>query len=166
VGGNAQVKAMRSVAGRLRIDLAQYRELEAFAAFGSDLDKASQQQLARGARLVELLKQPAASPFSAEREVVSIWAGTTGQLDDLEVADVRPFEAALHDHIAHNRPEVFASIVDTGRLEDDVIEQLEKAVVEVKAQFTSTVTKKADDDDQPKPRRVNNVEAAVQEDVK
>jgi F-type H+-transporting ATPase subunit alpha len=157
---------MKSVAGRLRVDLAQYRELEAFAAFGSDLDKASQQQLRRGSRLVELLKQPAASPFPAEREVVSIWAGTTGQLDDLEVADVRPFEAALHDYIAHNKQEIFDSIVNTGRLEDDTIEQLEKAVTEVKAQFTSTVTKKADDNDQPKPRRVNNVEAAVQEDVK
>ncbi|HEX8094554.1 F0F1 ATP synthase subunit alpha [Jatrophihabitans sp.] len=166
VGGAAQSKAMKSVAGRLRVDLAQYRELEAFAAFGSDLDKASQQQLRRGSRLVELLKQPAASPFPAEREVVSIWAGTTGQLDDLEVADVRPFEAALHDYIAHNKQEIFDSIVNTGRLEDDTIEQLEKAVTEVKAQFTSTVTKKADDNDQPKPRRVNNVEAAVQEDVK
>ena len=77
VGGAAQPRAMRAVAGRLRVDLAQYRELEAFAAFGSDLDKASQQQLARGARLVELLKQPAASPFPVGREIVSIWAGTT-----------------------------------------------------------------------------------------
>ncbi|HEX8304626.1 MAG TPA: F0F1 ATP synthase subunit alpha, partial [Jatrophihabitans sp.] len=165
VGGAAQTKAMKSVAGRLRVDLAQYRELEAFAAFGSDLDKASQQQLRRGSRLVELLKQPAASPFPAEREVVSIWAGTTGQLDDLEVADVRPFEAALHDYIANDKQEIFDSIINTGRLEDDTIAQLERAVVEVKAQFTSTVTKKADDG-QPKPRRVNNVESAVQEDVK
>ena len=89
VGGAAQPKAMRAVAGRLRVDLAQYRELEAFAAFGSDLDKASQQQLARGSRLVELLKQPAASPFPVGREIASIWAGTTGQLDDIEVADIR-----------------------------------------------------------------------------
>src|SRR3954468_13519886 len=145
VGGSAQIKAMKSVAGRLRVDRAQYRELEAFAAFGSDLDKASQQQLRRGSRLVELLKQPAASPFPAEREVVSIWAGTTGQLDDLEVADVRPFEAALHDYIAHNRQEIFDSIADTGRLEDDVIEQLEKAVTEVKAQFSSSVGAKGAD---------------------
>ncbi len=165
VGGSAQSKAMKSVAGRLRVDLAQYRELEAFAAFGSDLDKASQQQLRRGSRLVELLKQPAASPFPAEREVVSIWAGTTGQLDELEVADVRPFEAALHDYIAHNKPEIFDSIVNTGKLEDDTIDQLEKAVTEVKAQFTSTVKAKTEDD-QPKPRRVNNVESAVKEDVK
>src|SRR5881275_617816 len=87
VGGSAQPKAMKDVAGRLRVDLAQYRELEAFAAFGSDLDKASQQQLARGSRLVELLKQPASSPFAVGREIVSIWAGTSGQLDDVAVED-------------------------------------------------------------------------------
>src|SRR3978361_2231507 len=110
VGGAAQTKALKSVAVLLRVALAQDRELEAFAAFGSDLDKASQQQLRRGSRLVELLKQPAASPFPPEREVVSIWAGTTGQLDDLEVADVRPFEAALHEYIAHNKSEIFDSI--------------------------------------------------------
>src|SRR5438067_2597911 len=130
VGGNAQVKAMKSVAGRLRLDLAQYRELEAFAAFGSDLDKASQQQLARGARLVELLKQPAASPFPPEKEVVSIWAGTTGKLDDLDVDDVRSFEAELHDYIAHNKPEIFKTILETAKLEDDTIALLEAAVTE------------------------------------
>ena len=92
VGGSAQPKAMRAVAGRLRVDLAQYRELEAFAAFGSDLDKASQQQLARGSRLVELLKQPAASPFPVGREIVSVWAGTSGQLDDVDTGDIRRFE--------------------------------------------------------------------------
>jgi len=135
VGGAAQSKAMKSVAGRLRVDLAQYRELEAFAAFGSDLDKASQQQLRRGSRLVELLKQPAASPFSAEREVVSIWAGTTGQLDDLEVSDVRTFEAGLHDYIAHNKPEIFNDIVNSGQLSDDTLGLLEAAVTEVKSQF-------------------------------
>jgi F-type H+-transporting ATPase subunit alpha len=135
VGGAAQSKAMKSVAGRLRVDLAQYRELEAFAAFGSDLDTASQQQLRRGSRLVELLKQPASSPFPAEREVVSIWSGTTGQLDDLEVADVRPFEAALHDYIAHNKPEIFDNISNSGKLDDDTIGLLEAAVTEVKQQF-------------------------------
>src|ERR671932_810014 len=90
---------VRSVAGRLRIDLAQYRELEAFAAFGSDLDKASQDQLARGARMVELLKQPAASPFSIGRETVSIWAGTSGQLDEVEVGDIRRFETEFLDYV-------------------------------------------------------------------
>jgi F-type H+-transporting ATPase subunit alpha len=140
VGGAAQSKAMRSVAGRLRVDLAQYRELEAFAAFGSDLDKASQDQLRRGARLVELLKQPASSPFPVEREVVSIWAGTTGKLDDLEVGDIRAFEEEFHSYIAHNRPEIFKSIVETGVLSDDTSAALEEAVAEVKKQFTTTET--------------------------
>ncbi|SDJ30173.1 ATP synthase F1 subcomplex alpha subunit [Frankineae bacterium MT45] len=135
VGGAAQTKAMKSVAGRLRVDLAQYRELEAFAAFGSDLDKASQQQLSRGSRLVELLKQPASSPFSPEKEVVSIWAGTTGQLDDLEVSEVRPFEAALHEYIAHNKQEIFDNILNSGKLEDDTVRLLEAAATEVKSQF-------------------------------
>jgi F-type H+-transporting ATPase subunit alpha len=140
VGGAAQSKAMRSVAGRLRVDLAQYRELEAFAAFGSDLDKASQDQLRRGARLVELLKQPASSPFPVEREIVSIWAGTTGKLDDLEVGDIRAFEEEFHSYIAHNRPEIFKSIVETGVLSDDTSAALEEAVTEVKKQFTTTET--------------------------
>jgi F-type H+-transporting ATPase subunit alpha len=135
VGGAAQSKAMKSVAGRLRLDLAQYRELEAFAAIGSDLDKTSQQQLDRGARMVELLKQPASSPFPLEREVVSIWAGTTGQLDDIDVADVRPFEAFLHDYIAHNREQIFSNIAESGKLEDDTVSALEEAVGEAKDQF-------------------------------
>src|SRR5213076_3008831 len=92
VGGSAQVKAMRKVAGRLRLDLAQYRELEAFAAFGSDLDKASKAQLERGSRLVELLKQAQYTPYSVERQVVSVWAGTSGELDDVPVQDIRRFE--------------------------------------------------------------------------
>ena len=137
VGGSAQTKAMKSVAGRLRVDLAQYRELEAFAAFGSDLDKASQQQLLRGSRLVELLKQPASSPFPPEREVVSIWAGTTGQLDDLEVSDVRPFEAFFHNYIAHNKPEIFDNIANTGVLDDDTAGLLGDAVKEAKSQYQS-----------------------------
>src|ERR1700710_2740997 len=102
VGGNAQIKAMKSVAGRLRIDLAQYRDLEAFAAFASDLDAASRAQLDRGARLVELLKQPASSPFPIGRETASIGAGTRGPLADVEVADVRRFEAEFLDYIGHN----------------------------------------------------------------
>jgi F-type H+-transporting ATPase subunit alpha len=137
VGGSAQMKAMKSVAGRLRVDLAQFRELEAFAAFGSDLDKASQQQLARGSRLVELLKQPASSPFPVEREIVSIWAGTTGQLDDIEIADVRAVEAALHSYIAHNKPEIYTAILETGKLSDDTISALEAAAVAVKAEFAN-----------------------------
>ncbi|MFM1786587.1 MAG: hypothetical protein RL228_537, partial [Actinomycetota bacterium] len=93
VGGSAQTKAMKRVAGRLRLDLAQYRELEAFAAFGSDLDAASKAQLDRGARLVELLKQPQYSPFSMADAVISVWAGTTGKMDDVPVEDIRRFES-------------------------------------------------------------------------
>jgi F-type H+-transporting ATPase subunit alpha len=138
VGGAAQTKAMKSVAGRLRVDLAQYRELEAFAAFGSDLDKASKAQLDRGARLVELLKQPQSSPFPIEREVVSIWAGTTGALDDIPVADIRRFERDLHDYIQHNAKQIFDTIVETGTLPDDTIEELKKAVAEVKQEFRTS----------------------------
>src|SRR5438270_907529 len=103
VGGAAQPRAMRAVAGRLRVDLAQYRELEAFAAFGSDLDKASQQQLARGSRMVELLKQPAASPFPVGQEIVSIWAGTNGYLDDVPVEDIRRFERDMLEYVGHRQ---------------------------------------------------------------
>jgi F-type H+-transporting ATPase subunit alpha len=138
VGGAAQTKAMKSVAGRLRVDLAQYRELEAFAAFGSDLDQASKAQLDRGARLVELLKQSQSNPFPIEREVVSIWAGTTGALDDIPVADIRRFERDLHDYIQHNAKQIFDTIVETGTLPDDTIEELKKAVAEVKQEFRTS----------------------------
>ena len=138
VGGAAQTKAMKAVAGRLRVDLAQYRELEAFAAFGSDLDQASKAQLDRGARLVELLKQPQSSPFPIEREVVSIWAGTTGALDDIPVADIRRFERDLHDYIQHNAKQIFDTIVETGTLPDDTVEELKKAVAEVKQEFRTS----------------------------
>ena len=148
VGGAAQTKAMKSVAGRLRVDLAQYRELEAFAAFGSDLDKASKAQLDRGARLVELLKQPQSSPFPIEREVVSIWAGTTGALDDIPVADIRRFERDLHEYIQHNDKQIFDTIVETGTLPDDTIGELTKAVAEVKQQFRTSeqIAAAAEDD--------------------
>jgi F-type H+-transporting ATPase subunit alpha len=138
VGGAAQTKAMKAVAGRLRVDLAQYRELEAFAAFGSDLDRASKAQLDRGARLVELLKQPQSSPFPIEREVVSIWAGTTGALDDIPVSDIRRFERELHDYIQHNAKQIFDTIVETGTLPDDTVSELDRAVTEVKQQFRTS----------------------------
>ncbi len=99
VGGSAQHKAMRQVSGRLRVDLAQYRELEAFAAFGSDLDAASKAQLERGRRMVELLKQGQYAPYPVEDQVVSIWAGTNGKLDDVPVADIRRFERELLDYL-------------------------------------------------------------------
>src|SRR5213078_3589422 len=106
VGGNAQIKAMKSVSGRLRLDLAQYRALEAFAQFGSDLDKASQAQLARGARMVELLKQPQYQPQPVEDQVISIWTGANGYLDDVPVEDVRRFERELLEYMRTRKPEV------------------------------------------------------------
>jgi F-type H+-transporting ATPase subunit alpha len=136
VGGAAQIKAMKQVAGRLRVDLAQYRELEAFAAFGSDLDKTSKAQLERGARLVELLKQPQSNPYPPEREVVSIWAGTSGSLDDIPVGDIRQFEAELLEYIQHNAKQIFDTIAETGELPEDTIDQLRKAVEAVKEEFT------------------------------
>ncbi|HEX4727559.1 MAG TPA: F0F1 ATP synthase subunit alpha [Jatrophihabitans sp.] len=138
VGGAAQPRAMRAVSGRLRVDLAQYRELEAFAAFGSDLDKASQQQLARGARMVELLKQPASSPFTVGREIVSIWAGTTGKMDDVAVEDIRRFETELLDYVGHNSPELFDTLANASKLEDDMVAQLEQLVSDFKGQFAAT----------------------------
>ncbi|MFZ5850725.1 MAG: F0F1 ATP synthase subunit alpha [Actinomycetota bacterium] len=135
VGGAAQIKAMKSVAGRLRLDLAQYRELEAFAAFGSDLDKASKAQLERGARLVELLKQPQYTPFPVERQVVSVWAGTTGQLDDVPVEDVRRFEAEFLDYVAREHAAVYDAISSTGALSEDSVATLKDAIGAFKAQF-------------------------------
>jgi F-type H+/Na+-transporting ATPase subunit alpha len=135
VGGSAQIKAMRKVAGRLRLDLAQYRELEAFAAFGSDLDAASKAQLARGSRLVELLKQPQYSPFAVEEEVVSVWAGTQGLLDDVPVEDVRRFERELLDYLHRERRGVLDAIVQTRELSDETVESLRDAVDTFKRQF-------------------------------
>jgi F-type H+/Na+-transporting ATPase subunit alpha len=138
VGGNAQIRAMRTVAGTLRLNLAQYRDLEAFAAFGSDLDKASQDQLARGARLVELLKQPQYSPYPAEREVVSIWAGTTGELDVVPVGDVRRFESEFLDYVGREHKGIYDAILQTGKLEDETVERLKSAVNEFKKQFQTS----------------------------
>jgi F-type H+-transporting ATPase subunit alpha len=138
VGGSAQPKAMKKVAGRLRLNLAQFRELEAFAAFGSDLDAASKAQLERGARLVELLKQPQYQPQSMEREVISVWSGTTGQLDDVPVEDIRRFDAEFLDHIARSKPEVMEAIRSTTDLSDDSIAVLEGAIAAFKRQFTTS----------------------------
>ncbi len=135
VGGAAQVKAMKAVSGRLRLDLAQFRELEAFAAFGSDLDKASKAQLERGARLVELLKQPQYTPFPVEHQVLSIWAGTNGYLDDVPVSDVRRFERELIDHVGRSHRGIFDSISQTGKLDDATVNQMEQAVKQFKRQF-------------------------------
>ncbi|MGW4946314.1 F0F1 ATP synthase subunit alpha [Actinoplanes sp. NPDC004185] len=135
VGGSAQVKGMRRVSGRLRLDLAQYRELEAFSAFASDLDRASRAQLEKGVRLVELLKQPQYSPLSVAEQTVVIWAGTTGQLDDIPVGDVKRFEAELLDWIKRNRSETFTAIESTGQLTDEQVETLQSGVDEFKVLF-------------------------------
>ena len=140
VGGSAQTKAMKKIAGRLRLDLAQFRELEAFAAFGSDLDAASKAQLERGARMVELLKQGQYSPYSVERQVVSIWAGTSGKLDDVAVADIRRFEAELLEFIGRERKDIFKVISETKDLNDDTIAAMTEAVAAYKLQFKPTVS--------------------------
>jgi len=139
VGGSAQTKAMKKIAGRLRLDLAQFRELEAFAAFGSDLDAASKAQLERGARMVELLKQGQYSPYSLERQIVSIWAGTSGRLDDVAVPDIRRFETELLDFIGRERKDIFTVISETKQLEDETIAKLDVAVADFKKQFKPSV---------------------------
>jgi F-type H+-transporting ATPase subunit alpha len=138
VGGSAQIKALRSVAGRLRLDLAQYRELEAFAAFGSDLDAASKAQLERGARLVELLKQPQYSPFPVEEQVVSIWAGTSGQLDDVPVEDIRRFEAEFLDYLRREKKGILSAIAESKQLPDETVEALKAALEAFKQQFETS----------------------------
>jgi F-type H+-transporting ATPase subunit alpha len=140
VGGSAQVKAMRSVSGRLRLDLAQFRELEAFSAFASDLDKASRAQLEKGVRLVELLKQPQYSPYATVDQVITIWAGTTGQLDDIPVGDVRRFELDFLQWFKQHHSEVYTAIESTNLLSDDNVESLKAGVVEFKKVFQSGST--------------------------
>ena len=138
VGGNAQVKAMKKVAGTLRLGLSQFRDLEAFAAFASDLDAASRAQLDRGERLVELLKQPQYSPFPVERQVVSVWAGTTGQLDDVPVEDIRRFEDEFLDYVQRTQAGVFDAIRETGDLSDDSVTALKDAIEEFRREFETS----------------------------
>ena len=138
VGGSAQPKAMRKVAGRLRLDLAQFRELEAFAAFGSDLDAASKAQLERGTRLVELLKQPQYKPYSMHNEVVSVWSGTSGSLDDVPVEDIRRFDAEFLDFLGRERSGLLDEIATSGDLTDETIGVLESSIADFKKQFRTT----------------------------
>src|SRR5438876_7126720 len=135
VGGNAQIKAMKQVAGRMRLDLAQYRELEAFAEFGSELDKASRAQLDRGARLVELLKQPQYSPLPVERQVVSVWAGTGGLLDDVPIEDIGRFEEEFLGTLGRKHPGVYESIRETGQLSEDTATALKDAIEDFRRGF-------------------------------
>ena len=137
VGGAAQVKAMKKVAGSMKLDLAQYDDLKAFAAFASDLDAASRAQLERGARLVELLKQGQGAPVPVAKQVVSIWAGTTGRLDDVPVEDIRRFEAEFLDYVSREHGDLLDSITTTGELSDENTATLEQAVDSFKQQFVT-----------------------------
>ncbi len=139
VGGNAQIKAMKSIAGTLRLELAQYRALAAFAQFGSDLDKASQQQLHRGDRLVELLKQKQYAPLPVEKQVAVIYAGTNGYLDDLEVSQIAAFEAGLYDYLDRQGDGgVLEQIRTKKKLDDDTTAALKSALSEYKERFVAT----------------------------
>jgi F-type H+-transporting ATPase subunit alpha len=137
VGGSAQIRAMRQVAGTLRLDLAQYRELAAFAQFGSDLDKATQAQLTRGARLVEILKQPQYEPLPVARQVAIIYAGTNGYLDGIAVSEVRAFETELYKFIETRHPQVFGAIAEKKQLDDQIKGALDAAVKEFAGDFAS-----------------------------
>ncbi|WP_412541986.1 F0F1 ATP synthase subunit alpha [Longispora sp. K20-0274] len=135
VGGSAQVKAIRGVSGRLRVDLAQFRELEAFSAFASDLDRASRMLLDKGVRLVELLKQGVGQPVAVEEQVVSIWAGTTNKLDDISVSEVRRFESEFVQYLRHSHKDLLSGIANTKLLSDDAVAELETAITRFKQMF-------------------------------
>jgi F-type H+-transporting ATPase subunit alpha len=134
VGGDAQIKPMKRVSGSLRLDLAQYRELEAFAAFASDLDRASRAQLDRGVRMVEVLKQGNYTPYPVADQVVSVWAGTTGKLDEIPIGDVRRFEAELLQYLRHHHKDTLAAIAN-GTWDDDIVSTLDSAVAKFKETF-------------------------------
>jgi len=135
VGGNAQIKAMKDVAGTLRLDLSQYRELEAFSQFGSDLDKSTQQKLARGERIVEILKQNQYSPMPVEEQVIIIYTVTNGYLDDLPVDNLQRFEEEYLSFVDSNYAEVKEEIVESGKLSDELKEKLDEMVKEFKDMF-------------------------------
>ena len=138
VGGDAQIKAMKKVAGGLKLALSQYRDLEAFASFASDLDAVSRAQLDRGGRLVELLKQGQYSPMPVEQQVVSVWAGTSGLLDDVPLEDIRRFEGDFLDHLRRNKPGVLNGIRETGKLSDDTVTALKDAIEEFRRGFETS----------------------------
>jgi len=138
VGGSAQIKAMRQIAGKLRLDLAQYRELAAFAQFGSDLDRSTLQQLARGQRMVELLKQGQYAPLVVERQIAIIFAGSQGLLDDLPVEQVRPFEEFLYPYLERKQPQLLPEIANKKDLGDELRDALTKAIGEAKAEFVAS----------------------------
>ncbi len=153
VGGDAQIKAMKKVAGTLKITLAQYRSQAAFAMFASDLDAATRQQLTRGERLMELLKQPQYTPYPVEDQVASVWAGTNGYLDDIPVESVRDFEKGLLDHLRRNT-DVLGTIVETGKLEGETEDALRAGVEEFRQSFSATnETIDASDDGEPEAEK-------------
>ncbi len=135
MGGSAQIKAMRQVAGTLKLDLAQFRELAAFAQFGSDLDKVTQNQLNRGQRLTEILKQPQFSPLSTEKQIIVIYAGTNGFLDDLQVEQIQAFEAGLYPYLDSAQSGLLKDIVAKKALDDDLKGRIKAALDEYKANF-------------------------------
>jgi F-type H+-transporting ATPase subunit alpha len=135
VGGAAQIKAMRQVAGTLKLDLAQYRELAAFSQFGSDLDKVTQNQLNRGVRLTEILKQPQFSPLPTEKQVVIIFAGTNGYLDDLKVEDIHGFEEGLYKYLDSGQSQLLKDIIEKKTLDDDLKNRIKAALKEYKENY-------------------------------
>lgn len=135
VGGSAQIKAMRQVAGTLRLDLAQFRELQAFAQFGSDLDKATQAQLARGQRLTEILKQPQYQPMDVEKQVLVIWAATNGFTDDIPIEDIRRFESNLLSFVANSHPGLLAEIAEKKTLTDEIKAGLKQVLEDFKLEW-------------------------------
>jgi F-type H+-transporting ATPase subunit alpha len=145
VGGSAQIKAMRSVAGSLRLELAQYRNLEAFAQFGSDLDKASQDQLNRGRRWVEVLKQPPYSPIPVEKQVAILFAGANGYLDDVAIGDIIGFEAELYRYLDNSKPELLTAIREKKELNDEIKGQLNATLKEFKQRLQSDKREKPGD---------------------
>src|SRR5581483_6596168 len=138
VGGAAQIKAMKEVAGSLRLDLSQYRELESFASFASDLDENSKKQLERGARLVEVLKQPQQQPMSVEEQVVAIFLGTKGHLDSIPADDVRRFETEFLDHVRGSHEEILSDIRESKTLSDETAEKLEDVINQFKKGFDTS----------------------------
>ncbi|HEY5402584.1 MAG TPA: F0F1 ATP synthase subunit alpha, partial [Pyrinomonadaceae bacterium] len=143
VGGSAQIKAMKQVAGTLRLDLAQFRELQAFAQFGSDLDKATQAQLARGQRLTEILKQPQYKPVDVEKQVLVIWAATNGYVDDIAIEDVRRFETELLSFVENSHPGLLVSINEKKSLTDDIKKELKTVLEDFKQTWNQPKAKGA-----------------------
>jgi len=144
VGGNAQTKAMKKVAGRLRLDLAQYRELVAFTQFGSELDKTTQAQLTRGERMVEILKQDQYQPMSLAHQVAIIYVGGKGHLDEVPLAQVKPFGEAFHKFLEERFPDILHEIAKTNDLPEPIAKRLDEAAVQCKGQFLADRSQKAE----------------------